>query len=177
MMSSGSLGRVMASLTLAIVLGGCATWPPGAGPTAPGATSTSAAPAPTAEADGTGALSAAVPPVVALHVEGGDPVAGRLGSYDWAGGGSDSPWLPGSPIRAVSGEMLAAIVSPDVRVLGWSALLAPASSADGVGAAGAGRGKGALAIAVPVAGSWTLAVTIDFGDLGSATYFWRLEVG
>lgn len=177
MMSSGSFGRFVALLTLAIVVGGCATWPPGAGPTASSATSTSVVPAPTADDGGGGAISAAVPPVVALHVEGGDPVAGRLGTYDWAGGGSDSPWLPGSPIRAVSGERLAAIVRPDTAILGWSAVLAPSSSADGVGAAGAGRGNGAVTITVPVAGSWTLAVTIDFGDLGSATYFWRLEVG
>ena len=37
----------------------------------------------------------AEPPAATLAAEGGDPVAGQLGSYTWAGGGSDSPWLPG----------------------------------------------------------------------------------
>ena len=41
--------------------------------------------------------SRAEPPAATLAVEGGDPVAGQLGSFTWNGGGSDSPWLPGAP--------------------------------------------------------------------------------
>ena len=44
------------------------------------------------------------PPVASLAAEGGDPVAGSLGSFTWGDGGSDSPWLAGAPITAGSGE-------------------------------------------------------------------------
>ena len=51
-----------------------------------------------------------------LAVEGGDPVAGSLGSYTWAGGGSDSPWLPGAPMRVGSGERLRLTLAPKTGV-------------------------------------------------------------
>ena len=31
-------------------------------------------------------------------------------------------------------------------------------------------------MSVPKRGSWTLAVTVTFGERGSATYAWRLDV-
>ena len=116
-----------------------------------------------------------VPPLADLAVDGGDPVAGELGTYVWGRGGSDAPWLPGAPIRAATGEVLTVSLVPDLRVSGWSALLAPAAG-DETGAAPVGAGAGPLDMTAPASGSWTLAVTIEFGDLGTATWFWRLEV-
>jgi hypothetical protein len=129
----------------------------------------------TASAGGAGVET---PPDAALAVEGGDPVEGQLGTYLWAGGGSDSPWLPGAPIAAATGEVLLLTLSPDLAASEWSAVLAPASSPDGSGRfeAGAGTGPGPVTIQTPDAGAWTLALTIRFGDLGSATWFWRLDV-
>lgn len=132
-------------------------------------------PSATASAGGAGVET---PPDAALAVEGGDPVEGQLGTYIWAGGGSDSPWLPGAPVAAVTGEVLLLTLSPDLAASEWSAVLARASSPDGSGRfeVGAGAGPGPVTIQTPDAGAWTLALTIRFGDLGSATWFWRLDV-
>ena len=46
------------------------------------------------------------PPDATLAADGGDGVAGQLGSYTWRGAGSDSPWLPGTPIAVGAGEPL-----------------------------------------------------------------------
>jgi hypothetical protein len=170
-MAGPSAGRFLVVLGgILMAFAGCATGAPAKTSPAPGSIAATS-PARTSDAGGVEA-----PPSVALHVEGGDPVPGQLGTFAWADGGSDSPWLPGEPIGAASGELLAAIVTPDIPIAAWSAVLAPSSSAGGLGASNAGRGTAPIVIAVPVAGSWTLAVTIAFGDLGSATYFWRLDV-
>lgn len=152
---------------LAIALAGCAS-PPATSPVTTAAIATSA---PTADRPGID-----TPPDAELMVEGGDPVAGRLGTFVWGGGGSDSPWLPGTPVRAATGEILSITPAPDVVLSGWSALLAPAANGGGEGAIKVGTGPAAMDVVAPGAGSWTLAVTIEFGDLGSATYFWLLEV-
>ena len=50
-------------------------------------------------------------------------------------------------------------------------------NANGVGAIALGAGSGAVAFAAPDAGSWSIQVDIQFGDdLGSAAYYWRLDV-
>ncbi len=121
--------------------------------------------------------AAAEPPSATLAVEGGDPVTGSLGSYTWAGGGSDSPWLPGEPIHAGPGEPLRLVVSDGVGIAAWSARRAPAGSVDGTGARPLGTGTGPVAFDAPGAGSWSVQVAIRFAhDLGSATYYWRLDV-
>ena len=56
-----------------------------------GSASPTDAPSPSAIGDG--------PPDAELAAEGGDPVTGQLGTYIWAGAGSDSPWLRGSADR------------------------------------------------------------------------------
>lgn len=140
------------------------------------ATTPSARPTPSAAP--TGGTGVGTPPDAALAVDGGDPVEGQLGTYVWADGGSDSPWLPGAPVAAATGEILGLTLSPDLGISDWSAALAPASSLDGTGRiqVGSGTGPGPVRIPTPDPGAWTLAVTIRFGDLGSATWFWRLDV-
>jgi hypothetical protein len=166
------------SPVLAIGLAGCVSQT--GMPTAPTPRPTSVATgAPTATGlPSVGKPEIEAPPDAELSVEGGDPVTGQLGTFVWGTGGSDSPWLPGTPIRAGDGETLHVTPASDVAISGWSALLAPAVESGGEGAsnAGSGSGSGVVDVTAPGVGSWTLAVTIAYGDLGSATYFWLLEV-
>lgn len=193
MPARGPIARVAAGAAVVFLVataGGCTT------ASAPSASQTAGLPSPSAvpaiesvlptvappsmasTTASTGGAGVETPPDAVLSVEGGDPVEGQLGTYVWAGGGSDSPWLPGSPVAAATGEVLSLTLSPDLDVSAWSAVLAPASSPDGSGRleAGGGTGPGTVTIQTPDPGAWTLAVTIRFGDLGSATWFWRLDV-
>ena len=172
----GSIARSVAIALIAAVAVACTTSsssPPASravmSPSAPAAASPTASPS-------AGGASIESPPDAVLAVDGGDPVEGQLGTYVWAGGGSDSPWLPGAPIAATTGEVLSVTLSPDLDVSGWSAVVAPANSPDGSGRVEAGSGPGPVQVVVPDAGAWTLALTVRFGDLGSATWFWRLDV-
>jgi len=115
------------------------------------------------------------PPVATIGVEGGDPVRGQLGTYAWAGGGSSSPWLPGAPIAVGAGETLTVRLMPAVVVTEWTAHIAPAGG-DGNRAVVLTSGTGQPVMDAPRAGSWTVAVTVEFGALGSATYAWRVDV-
>jgi hypothetical protein len=120
----------------------------------------------------------AEPPVASLAVEGGDPVAGMLGSYTWAGGGSDSPWLPGTPIRVGSGERLTLTLAPPTGVENWSVRRVKVGTTDGSGAVALASGDtGPVSFDAPPAGHWSVQITVRFADdLGSATYYWRLDV-
>ena len=114
-------GRPVLALAIMVVLAGCggpATSPIASGaPTATSATTASsevvpdasgAPPTPTAVAATTippsSVAGVAEPPVASLAAEGGDPVVGQLGSYIWADGGSDAPWLPGRTDHRRSGR-------------------------------------------------------------------------
>jgi hypothetical protein len=165
---------------LAVTVGamGCSGPPAAAsgGPTTAAATT-----APTAGATTTGAPSpdvGSVPPVADLAVEGGDPVAGQLGSFVWGDGGSDSPWLPGAPLPAGAGEPLTVTVAGELGIGRWTARLVAAGVADGTGATALGSGTGGpVTFTAPGPGAWSVQVTIDYaGDVGSATYYWRLDV-
>ena len=121
--------------------------------------------------------TAATPPEASLSAEGGDPVVGQLGSYVWGGGGSDSPWLPGAPIAVGAREPLAVTFAGGPPVARWSARRARAGATSPIGAVPAGGGPGPIAVDAPASGSWTLAVTVEFaGGIGSATWYWRLDV-
>jgi hypothetical protein len=117
------------------------------------------------------------PPDARLAAEGGDSVVGQLGSYTWADGGSDSPWLPGAPITVGVGEPLTIGFEPPVGVDSWGARVVP-STADGPdGAAILDQGAGPPAFTIPAAGSWTVEVRVVFADgAGDASYFWKVEV-
>lgn len=172
-MPTGRTRFVVALLpAIAILVAGCTAQP--ATPAESTAVATPAATATVLPTAGRPGIEA--PPDAQVNVEGGDPVTGQLGTFGWGGGGSDSPWLPGTPIGAGPGETLHVTLAPDVAISGWSALLAPAANTGGEGSVSAGSGPAAMDVTAPEAGSWTLAVTIAFGDLGSATWFWLLEV-
>jgi hypothetical protein len=133
-----------------------------------------ASPAPSSAAP---AASGDRPPDAHLAAEGGDPVAGQLGSYNWADGGSDSPWLSGTPATVGAGEPLTIALDPPVAVASWRARSVPATADGPDGVVVLGEGVGAPAFAAPVAGTWTIEVHVIFADgAGDASYFWMVAV-
>jgi hypothetical protein len=117
------------------------------------------------------------PPGAAMSAEGGDPVAGRLGSYTWAVGGSDSPWLPGSPIAVGAGEPLTVQLDGAPVVTDWTATRVAAGTTDGSGAVVLATAEGQpIRFIAPAAGSWSIQVQVRF-DRGSdsAAYYWLLD--
>lgn len=118
-----------------------------------------------------------VPPAALLAAEGGDPVAGQLGTYVWGGQGSDSPWLPGAAIAVGRGEPLTVTPAPAADVASWTARMVPAGSTGPEGATSLGEGSGAPGFAASKRGAWTVEVHLVFADdAGDASYFWRLDV-
>jgi hypothetical protein len=113
-----------------------------------------------------------------MHAEGGDPVAGQLGSYTWGDGGSDSPWLPGSPITVGAGEPLTVVLADDAVVADWSAVRVAAGTTDGTGAVPLASAAGdPIGFPAPDAGRWSLQLQVRFpGGPESAAYYWLLDV-
>ena len=124
------------------------------------------------------AASLGEPPRATLAAEGGDAVAGSLGSFTWGDGGSDSPWLPGAPISVGAGELLTVTLPTDAPIEHWLAKRVAAATLDGVGAVSLGNGAGPpIIFKAPPAGAWSVQVDVTFGDdLGSATYYWAVNV-
>jgi hypothetical protein len=113
-------------------------------------------------------------PPEARLTSGGVTVAGAVGTFTWDGVVSDSPWLPGSDVRAGPGETLR-IDLAGASPLRWSALIAPGGSR-GVGAADAGSGAASPTLKAPTSrGTWELAVKAIFAA-GEVRYHWRLTV-
>jgi hypothetical protein len=192
-MRDRSTRSVLAALAVMLVALGCQAGagrtglPSGApaGSSTPVAASATAGPTPSAAPVPTPAATASPPtqsladdpPSATLAADGGDPVAGQLGSYAWRDGGSDSPWLPGAPITVGAGEPLTVIVGDGVPVATWTARRVRVGTANGVGAIALGAGGSVVAFDAPDAGAWSIQVDIQFGgDLGSAAYYWRLDV-
>jgi hypothetical protein len=176
-MSRRSMQRsVLVMVPVALLASACAT----AGPPGSVAPSASVATPPPTEAvtpSQTASIAATEPPAATLAVEGGDPVTGQLGSFIWGDGGSDSPWLPGSPIAVGTGEHLTVTLADGVGVATWSAKRVAAGTTDGSGAVGLGTGGPPIAFDAPDAGSWSVQVTVDFdGGLGSGSYYWLITV-
>ena len=171
--SPRSAGSIETAVPPATPLATRATATPASAPTVTVLPSPSHAPSPSAPP----AATPDPPPAASLSAEGGDPVAGELGSYTWGGVGSDSPWLPGAPIAVGAREPLAVTFAGGPAVAHWTARRARAGATSPIGAVPAGGGAGPVAIDAPAAGSWTLAVTVEFaGGIGSATWYWRLDV-
>jgi hypothetical protein len=153
--------------------------PSGAASDAPGlpsgsTTDVSPTPTPSLAIDPTPVVDG--PPAAAMAAEGGDPVAGELGSFTWGDGGSDSPWLPGAPISVGAREPLAVTLTPAAPVSDWTARMARAGTSLPIGPVALGGGTGPIRFDAPPAGDWTVEVSVRFADeLGSATYAWRLE--
>jgi len=167
---------VLMILPVALLVNACATSGP-SGSLAPSAAIATPPPTGAVMPSVTASAAATEPPAATLAVEGGDTVAGQLGTFIWGDGGSDSPWLPGSPVSVGTGERLTVALSDGVGVATWSAKRVPAGSTDGSGAVGLGTGGPPIAFGAPGTGSWSVQVTVDFdGGLGSASYYWLVTV-
>jgi hypothetical protein len=125
-------------------------------------------------------------PVVAVPIARlGSGEAGALGSYTFAGQGTDAPWLPARMLQPVPVRPGAAVEVrvEGVRIASWTARVAEASDATGATATGAGKG-GPIAAGTAVTidapksrGGWVLMVQVVFADeVGDAAYYWRLDV-
>jgi hypothetical protein len=178
-----ALGRVVAIMVLALAASACTGQAASPAPTVEGSIGPRTL-APATQDPGSGGTpdltdgSFADPPSASLAAEGGDPVAGSLGSFTWGDGGSDSPWLPGSPVAAASGEPLSVSLANGVPVDGWTVKRVPAGTSDGVGAATIADGDATpVAFPAPGPGTWSVQVVVIFGDdLGSAAYYWQVAV-
>ena len=185
MASCSSLGRAFGTLVNVAVLGAAvlacgpaATSSRGPVDAAPGVSTTAYSPPP-ADTRGPSPTVAGrdAPPEALLAAEGGDPVAGQLGTFAWFDTGSDAPWLPGAPIAVGAGEPLTVTLVPDDGVLTWAARFVPAAVTGPGGAMSLGEGSGTPRFVAPGPGTWTVEVFTEFGaGTGSAHYFWRLEV-
>jgi hypothetical protein len=118
------------------------------------------------------------PPPASVSVEGGDPVVGQLGTFEWRNGGSHAPWLDGAKIHVGSGELLTMTLAEPVPVASWSVSRQPPGSRDDFGAMGMAEGSGEpLTFLAPPPGSWSVGVSVRFtGTLGSASYYWLVNV-
>ena len=117
------------------------------------------------------------PPAGLLAVEGGEAVKGELGTFTWENGGSDAPWLDGTPIHVGAGERLAVTFSEPVGVSKWTASRVPPGNRSGIGAIGMGEELPApIAFDAPPRGSWSVSVDVWFQNFGSASYYWLVNV-
>ncbi len=117
------------------------------------------------------------PPAAWIAVDGGDAASGQLGSYTWTETGSDSPWLPGTPIAVGAGETMMVTFGDPVGVSAWTARRVRVGSTDGSGAIGIGSGGSAIAFALAEPGDWSVEVTVQFADgIGSASWYWQITV-
>jgi len=189
MASRSSLGRRCgAVLGVAVLVGVVLGCGPAAAPnggsvvaaTPAGASASPEPPAPSPVATGGPSPTVAgrdAPPDALLAAEGGDPVAGQLGTFVWLETGSDAPWLPGAPIAVGAGEPLTVSLVPDGDIAAWAARYVPANAGGPDGATTLREGAGSPAFAAPGPGSWTAELFVEFASaVGNAHYFWRLEV-
>jgi hypothetical protein len=161
----------------ALIVSACAA------PTDPPGTSATATSSSRASIDRIGSAPAILspaaadgPPVALLAAEGGDPVAGQLGTYTWKETGSDAPWLPGARIAIGMGEPLSVGVVGETPAGAWVARARPSGTS--LPARQLGDGSGIVEFGAPAAGIWSVAVEIHFADgSGVATYFWELHIG
>jgi hypothetical protein len=174
------------ALAASLLLGACNT--PGAAPISSASTSAPttlsepsvevrATPSPSIEPASL-EPSLAQPPAAFIAVDGGDPVDGELGSFTWQNGGSDSPWLDGTPIHIGSGELLTLTLREPVGIDSWTASRVPRPGLDATTPEGLGDGASEpVTFAGPPKGTWSVNVNVWFVDnLGSASYYWLVEV-
>jgi hypothetical protein len=118
------------------------------------------------------------PPAASIAVEGGDPVVGELGSFSWNNAGSASPGLDGTSIHIGAGEPVTMMLAAGIGIASWQVSRVLPGNRDRVGAMSMGEGsRQPVAFQAPPAGTWSVEVRVEFaGNLGSATYYWRMKV-
>ena len=118
------------------------------------------------------------PPDVALLVAGRDPLVGALGGYTWLDGGSDAPWLKGTPGGVPPDRPLQFGLARDLPVETWSAAFAASGDPFPGRPIPLAPSGAPLEVVPPPAGTWTVVFRVTFGQgLGDAAYYWSLTVG
>lgn len=173
-MSGTVLGAFGAGLLLA-GLAGCAPPPPGAIASTPVASPSAAVATATPPALAT-PLDPVTPPAASLAAEGGDPVVGELGSYTSGQGGSDGPWLAGTPIHVGAGEPLSVTIDGGRRVDSWTVETTAVTAPLGDRSRRLADGTGPVRFRATDRGAVSMGVTIRFAGGGSATYYWQVTV-
>jgi hypothetical protein len=107
----------------------------------------------------------------------GASAQGQLGSYTWAGNGTDAPWIVvPEPLGASVGAPLTATFGAIVP-LTWTAAWARVAGGIAGDPRGGTTGSGIVAVDAPSAtGDWSLCITAWFGPGANATYYWRLAL-
>ena len=120
----------------------------------------------------------AEPPAASIAVEGGDQVVGQLGTFTWQDGGSDAPWLDGTPIHVGAGERVTMTLAEPLLIGEWNVSRVPPGNRDGIGAVAMQAGSGwPVTFGPPPSGQWSVEIRLRFADgVGSASYFWQIEV-
>jgi hypothetical protein len=186
--------RLVVALIVASVLAGCTASPGATGPPTPAMATTTPPPTtPPSEAavsspspSSSPSLSPSAapsdeepslePPPGATLVAGGVRQAGEAGSWAWAGGTSDAPWLPVTALERVDVPAGAATVELEggVDVESWTVGAASADDTEGIEVEPLGDGSGTPSFRLP-SGDWVVAVDVRFADgRGSAVYYWHL---
>jgi hypothetical protein len=184
--------RLVVALVVASVLAGCSATPGATGPPTPALATTT--PPPTTSASEAAISSPSPwlsrspsvapldeerslePPPGATLVAGGVRQPGEAGSWAWAGGTSDAPWLPATALERVDVPASAVTVELDggADVASWTASAASAHDTDGIDIEPLGDGSGTPSFRLP-SGDWVVAVDVRFADgRGSAIYYWHL---
>ena len=170
---AGSFGL---AIFLLVAMAACAA------PAVSPAASPAAIPSPTAASSPSAVVSPSSstaepqPPAAVLSIAAGPPVAGSLGSYTFRGTGSDSPWLPGTPIAVpATGGAARVLLDPPVGIASWRARRAPPGDTTGAATTAIASGSGPIAFNLD-GRAGTLVVLVEFADnQGSAAWFWRLS--
>lgn len=118
------------------------------------------------------------PPSALLSIAARPAVAGALGGYTFRGTGSDSPWLPGTPIAVpATGGAAQILLDPPVEIATWRARRAPPGDKTGVTATTTASGSGPVAFSLD-GRAGTLVVLVEFADnQGSAAWYWQMSPG
>jgi hypothetical protein len=118
------------------------------------------------------------PPDVALLVAGRDPLVGALGGYTWLDGGSDAPWLRGTPGGVSPDRPLQFGLARDLPIDTWSAAYAAGGDPFPGQLFPLAPSGSPLEVVPPPVGTWTVVLRLTFGQgLGEAAYYWSLTVG
>lgn len=161
------------------LVGGCGSGTaPGTAPataSSPAASTAAPAPTPTPVVE----PIPEVPPDVSIVGEGGAAIVGDLGTFEWDGLVSDSPWILGRAAVAVpAGGRLEVDVAGRLAVRGWVARWARIVDGDAQPVEDAAAGGFGLPIVLepPGAGAWSLRLEVAYADVGRANWFWRVTV-
>lgn len=173
MSGGGARSLVLASLGL-VMVAACAG--PAASPVA--IPSPTAVPSPAVVVSPSSNSAEPQPPLALLSVAARPAVAGALGGYTFRGTGSDSPWLPGTPIAMpATGGAAQILLDPPVGIATWRARRAPPGDKTGAAATTIASGSGPIVFSLD-GRPGTLVVLVEFADnQGSAAWFWQLSSG